>query len=149
MAMYCRQCASPHYCDIIMGMMASQITSLTNVYSAVYSGADQRKHQSSASLAFVQGIHRSPVNSPHKWPVTRKMFPFDDVTMQLRHQPCRCWRTNYSAVSSNFQSTKQSSSISGVGLQGLWSTTNSIDNILGRCVVGEQPLPDPFITMTS
>ena len=41
--------------------------------------ADQRKHQSSASLAFVRGIHRWPVNSPHKWPVTRKMFPFDDV----------------------------------------------------------------------
>ena len=43
--------------------------------------ADQRKHQSSASLAFVRGIHRWPVNSPHKWPVTRKMFPFDDVVM--------------------------------------------------------------------
>ena len=41
----------------------------------------QRKHQSSASLAFVRGIHRVPVNSPHKWPVTRKMFPFDDVIM--------------------------------------------------------------------
>ena len=61
--------------------MASQITSLTIVYSAVYSGADQRKHQSSASLAFVWGIPRGPVNSPHKWPVTRKMFPFDDVIM--------------------------------------------------------------------
>ena len=64
-----------------MGTMASQITSLTIVYSTVYSGADQRKHQSSASLAFVRGIHRWPVNSPHKWPVTRKMFPFDDVIM--------------------------------------------------------------------
>ena len=47
-----------------------------------YSGADQRKHQSSASLAFVWGIHRWPVNSPHKWPVTRKMFPFDDVIVK-------------------------------------------------------------------
>ena len=47
----------------------------------VYSGADQSKHQSSASLAFVWGIHRGPVNPPHKWPVTRKMFPFDDVIM--------------------------------------------------------------------
>ena len=54
-------------------------TSLTIVYSTVYSGADQRKYQSSASLAFVRGIHWGPVNSPHKWPVTRKMFPFDDV----------------------------------------------------------------------
>ena len=41
----------------------------------------QRKHQSSASLAFVRRIHRGPVNSPHKGPVTRKMFPFDDVIM--------------------------------------------------------------------
>ena len=64
-----------------MGAMASQITSLTIVYSTVYSGTDQRKHQSSASLAFVWRIHRWPVNSPHKWPVTRKMFPFDDVIM--------------------------------------------------------------------
>ena len=64
-----------------MGAMASQITSLTFVYWTIYSGADQRKHQSSASLASVRGIHRWPVNSPHEWPVTRKMFPFDDVIM--------------------------------------------------------------------
>ena len=70
-----------HYDDVIMDAIASQITSLTIVYSSVYSGADQSKHQSSASLAFVWGIHRGPVNSPHKWPVTRKMFPFDDVIM--------------------------------------------------------------------
>ena len=70
-----------HYDDVIMGAIASQITSLAIVYSIVYSGADQSKHQSSTSLAFVWGIHRGPVNSPHKWPVTRKMFPFDDVIM--------------------------------------------------------------------
>ena len=70
-----------HYCDVIIGAVASQITSLTIVYSTVYSDADQRKHQSSASLAFVWGIRRGPVNSPHKWPVTRKMSPFDDVIM--------------------------------------------------------------------
>ena len=70
-----------HYSDVIMGAMASQITSLTIVYSTVYSGADQRKLQSSASLTFVRKIHRWPVNSPHKWPVTRNMFPFDDVIM--------------------------------------------------------------------
>ena len=64
-----------------MGTVASQITSLKIVYIAVYSDADQSKHQSSASLAFVWEIHRGPVNSPHKWPVTRKMFPFDDVIM--------------------------------------------------------------------
>ena len=70
-----------HYGDVIMDAIASQITSLIIVYSTVYSDVDQRKHQSSASLAFVWGIHRGPVNSPHKWPVTRKMSPFDDVIM--------------------------------------------------------------------
>ena len=70
-----------HYSDVIMDTMAFQITSLAIVYLTVYSEADQRNHQSSASLAFVRGIHRWPVNSPHKWPVTRKMFPFDDVIM--------------------------------------------------------------------
>ena len=70
-----------------MGMIASQITSLTIVYSTVYSDADHRKHQSSASLAFVRGIHRGPVNSPHKWPATRKMFPFDDVIMTKKAIP--------------------------------------------------------------
>ena len=70
-----------HYSDVIMGGMASQITSLASVYSTAYSGIDQRKHQRSASLAFVRGIPRSPVNSPHKGPVTRKRFPFNDVIM--------------------------------------------------------------------
>ena len=77
-----------HYNDVIMDTIASQITSLIIVYSTVYSGADQRKHQSSASLDFVWGIHRRPVNSPHKWPVTQKMFPFDDVIMA-----CLCSRS--------------------------------------------------------
>ena len=72
-----------HSNDVIMSAMASQITSRAIVYQSVYSGADQRKHQSSASLAFVRGIHRWPVNSPHKGPVTRKMFPFDDVIMYI------------------------------------------------------------------
>ena len=64
-----------------MGTVVTQITSLAIVYSTVYSGADQRKHQNSSSLAFVRGIHRWPVNFPLKWPVTRKMFPLDDVIM--------------------------------------------------------------------
>ena len=72
---------SKHYNDVIMGAIASQSTSLTIAYSTIYSDADQRKHQSSASLAFVQGIHRGPVNSTHKWPAKRKMSPFDDVIM--------------------------------------------------------------------
>ena len=77
-----------HYNDVIMGVIASQITSLTIVYSIVYTDANQRKHQSSASLAFVRGIQRGPVNSPHKWPVTRKMFPFDDVIMFCSVRRC-------------------------------------------------------------
>ena len=69
-----------HYIDVIMTTMAYQITSLTVVYSTVYPDADQRKHQSSASLAFVWGIHRTG-EFPAQRPVTRKMFPFDDVIM--------------------------------------------------------------------
>ena len=65
-----------------MRAMAYQISSFTIVYSGVYSGVDQREHQSSVSLAFVRGIHRLPVNSPHKRPVTPKMFPFDDIIMK-------------------------------------------------------------------
>ena len=61
--------------------MASQIISITIVYSIVYLGADQRKHQSSASLDLVRGIHRWSVNSPHKRLLMWKMFPFDDVIM--------------------------------------------------------------------
>ena len=94
-----------HYNDVIMSAMAPQITSMTIVYSTVYSDADHRKHQSSASLAFGGGgggggvIHRRPVNSPHKRPVTRTIFPFEDVIMHIHiiqccslkpHQPYDC-----------------------------------------------------------
>ena len=75
--------SSPHYNDVIMSTMASQITSVSVVYSTVCSGAGQRKHQSPASQAFVGGIHRRPVNSPQKGLVTRKMFPCDDVVMPV------------------------------------------------------------------
>ena len=78
-----------HYHDVIMSGMASQITTLTIVYSRVYSGTDERKYQSSVSLAFVRRIHRWLVNSPHKGPVTQKMFPFDDIIMWNNiHQYC-------------------------------------------------------------
>ena len=74
-----------------MSAMVSQITGASIVYSTVCSGADQRKHQSSALLAFVRGIRRWPVNSSHKGPVTRKMFPFDDV---ITITNCRSWSSN-------------------------------------------------------
>ena len=72
-----------------MSAMAHEITSFTIVYWSVYSCADQRKHQSFTSLAFVRGIHRWPVNSPHTGPVTRNMSLFDDVIMvfTLRRGP--------------------------------------------------------------
>ena len=64
-----------------MSVMASQITNVSIVYSTICSVAGQRKYKSSASLAFVRGIHRWLVNSPHKGLVTRKMFVFDDGIM--------------------------------------------------------------------
>ena len=84
-----------------MSAMALRITGVSIVHSTVCSGADQRKHQSSASLAFVRGIHRWPVNSPHKGPVTRKIFPLDDaitddaeeVSISWRHRVCPACRT--------------------------------------------------------
>ena len=83
-----------HYSDVIMDTMASQTASLTTVYSTVYSGIYQRGHQSSASLAFVMEIHRWPVNSPHKGPVTRKRFSFYDIIMISQAPnflPLPCW----------------------------------------------------------
>ena len=75
-----------HYNDVIMSAMASQIPRVSIVYSTICSGADKRKHQSSALLAFVRGIHRWLMNFLHKGPVTQKMFPIYDV-MMLFHLP--------------------------------------------------------------
>ena len=87
-----------------MGSIASQITGVSIVYSTICSDADQRKNQSSVSLASVRGIHRWPANSPHKAPVTRKVFPLDDFIMKryigglnvnqlfiLSQVICGCW----------------------------------------------------------
>ena len=79
-AYYCS--SASHYSDVIMNTMACQITGVSIVNSTVCSGRDQRKHQSSASLAFVRGIHRWPMNSR----TTRKMFPFDDVIMEEEYE---------------------------------------------------------------
>ena len=68
-----------HYSSIIMDAIAPQITGVSMVCSTICSGADRRKHQSSASLAVVRVLRWWPMNSPHKGPVTRKMFPFDDA----------------------------------------------------------------------
>ena len=82
-----------HYGDVMMTAMASQITGVLIVCWTVCSGADHRKHQSSASLAVVRGIHRWLVDSPHKGPVTRKMFPFNDVIVFGHHCAFICPRT--------------------------------------------------------
>ena len=88
-----------HYGDVIMGTMASQITSPAIVNNRLFRRRS-KKHQSPASLAFVWGIRRWPVNSPHKWPVTQKMFPFDDVIMsKLERKWFRLWLVSCSAPS--------------------------------------------------
>ena len=93
-----------NYGDVIMSAVVSQITGVSIVCSIVCSGTNQRNHQRSASLAFVRGIHRWPVDFPHKGPVTRKMFPFDDVIMprilrpqnqKIRVENGRCLIYNY------------------------------------------------------
>ena len=84
-----------HHGDVLMSAMASQITDVPIVYSIVFSGEDQRKHQSSASLAFVRGIHRWPLNSSHQGPITRKMFPFDDIIMEIKFGTFTCIASSY------------------------------------------------------
>ena len=79
-----------HHSDVIKSMMVYQITSVSIVYSTVCLSPNQRKHQSSTSLAFVRGIHRWSVNSPHRGPVTRKMFPCDDVIMVWHSRAMLC-----------------------------------------------------------
>ena len=76
---YLQQSAKEHYSGVII------ITGVPTVCSTVCSGAEQRKHKSSAWLPFVSGIHRLPVDSPHKGQITRKMFPFDDAIMISKH----------------------------------------------------------------
>ena len=68
-----------HYSEIIISTMISQVTGV----SAICSTADQRKYESTVSLAFLRRIHWWPVDSPHKRPVMQKMFPFDDVLMHI------------------------------------------------------------------
>ena len=120
-----------HNNGVIMSSMASQITSLMIVYSIVYSGTDQRKHQSSASLAFVRGIHRWLVNSPHKGPVMWKMFPFDDVVMK-----CVLFNENVRIsihVSLNFAP------------DGPINNKSALVQIMAWCWAGDKPLSEPMM----
>ena len=134
-----------------MGAMASQITSLTIVYSTVYSGADQRKRKSSASLAFVRGIHRWPVNSPHKGPVARKMFPFGDVIMltmiQLvvlcltapSHYLIQCWSSF--TLPYSFTMAQWVKSLKAGDATMRWLKAH----VMVWCLRGTMPLPEPIL----
>ena len=136
-----------HYSDVIMSAMASQITSVPEVWSTVCSGADQRKSQSSASLAFVRGIHRWPVDSPHKGPVTREMFPFDDVITRISswkfdlflygyneacHPDSHCWDHYFGTLS--FYQTSCNSLEDGVLVDATYSELNMLGHSNGHIV---------------
>ena len=73
-----------HCSDVIMGTVATQITSqpASRLFSQPFIQAQIKENTKvPRNWPFVRGIHRWPVNSPHKGPVTRKLFPFDDVIM--------------------------------------------------------------------
>ena len=123
---------STHYNDVMMGAIAFQISSLTIVHSTVYSGADQRRHRSSMSLAFVCGNHRGRVNSPHKWSVTRKMFPFDDVIMSATWSYIKPTILQYSVACLRPLCRRQATSNFGVdnaSLQWRHNERNSVINL--------------------
>ena len=86
-----------HYSDVTVSAMTSRITNISPVCLTVCPGAHQRKHQSSASLAFVRGIHHWPADSTRKEPVTWNMFPFDDVIMCCPPLSAKKGALNYNA----------------------------------------------------
>ena len=150
-----------HYNDVIKSAMASQITNLMIVYSSVNSGTDQRKHLSSASLAFVRGIHRWPVNSPHRGPVTRKMSPSAAMILRVTdHKETivgqHCWPRLildpyckiYSLVTQRYQVTwvENADICQKISLQNFvddWHSHNNFgqyDRISAQCAANETAL---------
>ena len=130
-----------HYNNVIMSAMVSQITNLTSVYSTVYSGEDQRKHQSSTLLVFVRGIHRWPVNSLNKGPVARKMFPFDDVIMWFA---CTNGDVVFaSAATNDVRHTVNSLRLSDVYLR--QKPNPSLIQIMACRLFGTNPLSEPML----
>ena len=95
-----------HYFDLIMSAMASQITGVSVVNSIVYSGPDQRKHQNSHSLAFVRGIHRWPVNTPHKG-----VSNVENVSIWWRHHDCTRSDLRYVYRRTSVQAYKQGNNV--------------------------------------
>ena len=107
-----------NYSDIIMIVMVPPITGVSIVYPTICSGIDQRKHQSSASLAFVRGIHQWLVNCPQEGPVTWKMFPFDDIIMSLESSSFMHWDKTVPQAGYVFQILEGQLTLSG------WSQTS-------------------------
>ena len=114
----------PYYIDVIMSVKSPASRLLTQPF---IHGAGQRKHQSSESLAFVSGIHRWPVNSPHKGPVMRKLFPFDDVIIPLMIvSPIRkIFELSFKAPSDALENLENSRSAMSIAIN-LWYKTHQI-----------------------
>ena len=137
--------SSWHYSDFIMSVMTSQITRVSIFYSTVCSGTDKKNHQSSTSLAFVRGIHRWPVNSLHKGPVMRKMFPFDDIMHKCDFFVISNWLSQLGCI--HMSSIMQQ-------LKSLWRSYAKLDQricsslVLAMvcCLFGAKPLPKPIKT---
>ena len=135
-----------HFSDIIMGAMASQIPNVSIVCSIIYSGANQRKHQSCMSLAFVGGIHRT-VDSPYKGPVTWKIFPFDDFIMWCT--PCSSCsfpfiklRSQAPYLQRRFTTLDSLGPSDTLWHQGFWSTLVQVMAFAWRT----KPSPQPMLT---
>ena len=143
-----------HYTDIIMSAMASKKTGVSIVCSTVYSGADERKHQSSSSLAFLKRIHQWLVHSPHKGTVTQKMFPFDDVIMTLQDL-IHLWKWRGSWINNNLQQNPKSHPDMMVSVKAAWISPSvmvpliEVPNAVMPCLrvplydawLGQQPVP--------
>ena len=93
---HCIFLSTEHFCRITVTSQWAKWrlkTPTPGVFAqSFFSGAHKKNHQSPVSLAFVRGIHRWPVDSPHKGPVTRKMFSFDALIMEAAHKPAMMFR---------------------------------------------------------
>ena len=118
-----------HYDDVIMSEVASQITSLTIVFTQPFIRAQIKENIKAPRHWPLCGIHRWPVNFPHKWPVTRKIFPFDDVIMNYRLLMFVCCITKSFLTYSFFPPTPALSAISRPLSSSMCSITPETANV--------------------
>ena len=140
-----------HYSGFIMSATASQITGVSIVCSTVCSGADQTKHQSSVLPALAKRTHRWTVDSPHKGPVTRKMFPFDDVIMVPCLQEAQKRFLWNSDIMSNYQpahSVPKPHLLWGYGMEHPFSSWPILLNASQPMGAGDNPAGPPIPTTT-